>query len=454
MATRGFLFSSLTTRGRCLVGAGGALLILGVLLGEQALVQLAVFVLGLPVVSALTVARERFRLASRRTLTPARLPRGETADVVLEVTNADSRPGGLWVLSEQLPPDLGHSPRFVVDRLPGGGTAVLGYRVHGDRRGRHPLGPLRLRLVDPFGLVERSAVGTDTAVLLVVPRVRPLGAEGPAGGQGGGGEGARRTIAVHGEDDVSTREYRYGDDLRKVHWRATARTGQLMVRLEERPWRAQATLLLDTRARAHLLAPKHSPLPRVGPLGDDCPPADSLEWMVEAAASIGTTLARRGAVLRAITDAGELVPTSGHGRLSPEDLLDRLATVGPSRVPSLRAGVEQLCRAAGDGPVICLLGAVGPDDVVELIRGRSGPTSDAAILLDLESWADAGLPRARRASTAAAHEVLARQREDAVQLLRAAGWRVVVARADQPVADVWAALAEPAMSPGPLGAPA
>ena len=150
----------------------------------------------------------------------------------------------------------------MVDRLPGGGTAVLGYRVHGDRRGRHPLGPLRLRLVDPFGLVERSAVGTDTAALLVVPRVRPLGSEGPAGGQGGGGEGSRRTIAVHGEDDVSTREYRYGDDLRKVHWRATARTGELMVRLEERPWRAQATLLLDTRARAHLLAPRHAPLPR------------------------------------------------------------------------------------------------------------------------------------------------------------------------------------------------
>ena len=82
----------------------------------------------------------------------------------------------------------------------------------------------------------------------------PLGPGGPAGGHGGGGEGARRSIAVHGEDDVSTREYRHGDDLRKVHWRATARTGELMVRLEERPWRAQATLLLDTRARAHLLA--------------------------------------------------------------------------------------------------------------------------------------------------------------------------------------------------------
>jgi uncharacterized protein (DUF58 family) len=464
--TPGLVLSSLTTRGRCVVGGGAALLLLGVLLGEQALVQLAVFVLALPVISALTVARERFRLASRRTLTPARLPRGGSADVLLEVSNADTRPGGLWVLTEQVPADLGPSPRFVIDRLPGGGTATLGYRVHGERRGRHPLGPLRLRLVDPFGLVERSAVGSDTATLLVVPRVRALGSEGPAGGQGGGGEGSRRTIAVHGEDDVSTREYRHGDDLRKVHWRATARTGELMVRLEERPWRAQATLLLDTRARAHLLAPRHAPRPRIGPRGDDCPPPDSLEWLIEAAASIGVTLAQRGAVLRAVTDAGELVPTTGRGRLSTEDLLDRLACVGPSRVPGLRAGVEQVCRAAGDGPVIVLLGAVGPDDVAELIRGRSGPTSNAAILLDIESWAASGLSRSRRGATAAADGVLAKQREDAATLLRSAGWRVAVARADRSVAEVWSTLGGAAGAPperpgrlppvgsDPLGAPA
>jgi uncharacterized protein (DUF58 family) len=451
------VFASLTTRGRCLVGGGGALLLLGVLLGERALVQLALFVLALPVISASTVLRERFRLASQRTVTPARLPRGESADVLLELSNADTRPGGLWVLTEQLPADLGRAPRFVIDRLPAGGTATLAYRVHGEHRGRHPLGPLRLRLVDPFGLVERTAVGTDRATLLVVPRVRPLGAGGPVGGHGGGGEGSRRTIAVHGEDDVSTREYRYGDDLRKVHWRATARTGELMVRLEERPWRAQATLLLDTRARAHLLAPRHAPVHLVGPAGDDDPPADSLEWLIEAAASIGTTLAQRGAVLRAVTDAGELVPTSGRGRLSPEDLVDRLAGLGPSRVPELRAGVEQVCRVAGDGPMICLLGAVGPDDVIELIRGRSGPTSNAAILLDIDSWAEAGLPRSRRGATTTARGVLVRQREDAATLLRSANWRVAVARADRSVADVWSTLGGPAGAPaaaGSLGAPA
>ena len=462
------VLSSLTPRGRALVGSGIALLLLGVLLGERPLVQLSVFVLALPVLSALTVARERFRLVTRRTLAPARLPRGETADVLLELTNGDARPGGLWVLTEQLPADLGRSPRFVVERLAGGASTALRYRVHGTRRGRHLLGPLRLRLVDPFGLVERSAVGTDTSPLLVVPRVRPLGSGGPAGGQGGGGEGSRRTIAVHGEDDVSTREYRHGDDLRKVHWRATARTGELMVRLEERPWRAQATLLLDTRARAHLIAPRRvassaEPV-RPGPAGDDFPPTDSLEWLIEAAASIGTALARRGAVLRTVTDAGELVPTSGRGRLSPEDLLDRLAVVGPSRGAGLHSGIEQVCRAAGEGPVLCLLGAVGPDDIGDLIRARSGPTTDLAILAGIESWAETGLTRGRQGLDAASRDTLSRQRGDAADLLRGAGWRVAVAQAHQSVAEVWAALGgpvptaadaglDPATAPGLSGTP-
>lgn len=447
----GGALSFLTLRGRCLVGGALGLLLLGMLFGERALVQLAIFTLVLPLLSSAAVARERFRLTARRTLTPARVPRGASAEVLLEVTNADARTGGLWMLVEQLPPQLGPAPRFVVERLGGGKTASLQYRVHGERRGRHALGPLRLGLVDPFGLVERTAVGAGSATLLVVPRVAPLGPGGPAGGQGDGGEGAR-SIAVHGEDDVSTREYRHGDDLRKVHWRATARVGELMVRLEERPWRSQATLFLDTRSRAHLVAGRASGM-AVGPDGDDCPPADSLEWLVEATASIGTAMARRGSVLRAITDAGELLPTSGRGRLSAGDLLDRLSTVGLSRVTSLDHGIDQLCRAAGDGPVVCLLGAVGPDDVVDLVRARSGPTTDLAILADLGSWAGTG--QARRTLSATSRDTFDRQREDAATLLRAAGWRVATARADQTVAQVWSTLGDPAATSGvPIGTPA
>ena len=450
--------SSLTVRGRCLVAAGGTLLVLGALLGERALVQFAGFVLALPTLSAAAVARERFRLASRRTVTPSRLPRGQDADVLLEVTNADRRTGGLWLLAEQLPAELGASPRFVVERLGGGETAALTYRVHGTRRGRHTLGPLRLRLVDPFGLVLRNASGADTVSLLVVPRIRPLGPGGPAGGHGGGGDGSRRSIAVHGDDDVSVREYRHGDDLRKVHWRTTARTGELMVRLEERPWRAQATLLLDTRSRAHLIANRDAAArgaaPVSGAAGDDDPPSDSLEWLIEAAASIGAALGRRGATLRVVTEAGALAAAGTRGGLDPEQLLDALAGVRPSKVSVLNTGVELLREAAGDGPVVCLLGAVGADDVADLVRSRSGPSTDFAVLVDIGSWADAGLLRGRRTPSAAARAELDRQRDDAAALLRAAGWHVAVARADSPLEQVWAELTAAAPARGGMGVPA
>jgi hypothetical protein len=98
--------------------------------------------------------------------------------------------------------------------------------------------------------------------------------------------------------------------------------------------------------------------------------------------------------------------------------------------------------------VICLLGAVGPDDVVDLIRSRSGPTVDAAVLADIESWAETGPSRGRRDVPAGSRGVLARQRDDAVALLRQAGWRVSVARADRSVADVWAELGGPTAATG------
>ncbi|GHE13111.1 DUF58 domain-containing protein [Klenkia taihuensis] len=430
------LTSSLTLRGGCLVAAGTTLVLLGAVLGERSLVQVAVFVLALPALAAVGVVRARFRLASRRTVTPSRLPRGQDADVLLEVTNTDRRPGGLWAMSEQLPADLGPRPRFLVERLPSGATAALRYRVHGARRGRLPLGPLRLRLVDPFGLVLRTTSGVDTATLLVVPRVRPLGRVALSGGAGGGAAGARRSLAVHGEDDVSTREYRRGDDLRKVHWRATARTGELMVRLEEKPWRSSATLLVDTRQRAHVLGGELT----AGPPGDPAPPPDTLEWVVEAAASIGDHLLAAGADLRVLTDTGELTGGGPHGGPDRSGLAEALAGVTASRATDLGTGLAAL-RRTGDGPLVCLLAAVTPEDVTALVRARSGPGSDVAVLVDTPAWHDAtarGGAGRRYALAPGARVRLTQQQEQAAGLLRAAGWRVVTAGPQDAVETVWA----------------
>ena len=85
----------------------------------------------------------------------------------------------------------------------------------------------------------------------MLPRIEPLvGGRPPGNGVGAEGE-IPFMVALHGEDDQSIREYRDGDDLRRIHWPATARTGDLMVRQEDRPARRRAMILLDPRAGAH-----------------------------------------------------------------------------------------------------------------------------------------------------------------------------------------------------------
>jgi len=95
---------------------------------------------------------------------------------------------------------------------------------------------LSLRFADLFGLVELTRSFTTTDALVVTPTVTPLPAIRLGGDWAGGGDSRARSISTMGEDDVTTREYRHGDDLRRVHWRSTARYGELMVRREEQPW--------------------------------------------------------------------------------------------------------------------------------------------------------------------------------------------------------------------------
>ena len=109
-----------------------------------------------------------------------------------------------------------------------------------------------------------------------------------AGEYAGSGDSRARSVAVHGEDDIATREYRNGDDLRRVHWRSTARTGELMVRREEQPWESRATIVLDTRRQGHR--------------GEG--PTSSFEWAVSAAASVGLHLRHSGYKIRLVTGSG------------------------------------------------------------------------------------------------------------------------------------------------------
>jgi uncharacterized protein (DUF58 family) len=263
------------------------------------------------------------------------------------------------------------------------------------------LGPLTLRLSDPFGMCELVRAFSATDALLVTPVVVPLPST-PLGGEwAGSGESRTRSVASAGEDDVATREYRHGDELRRVHWRSTARRGELMVRREEQPWESHCTVLLDTRHDAHR--------------GEG--PASSFEWAVSAAASVALHVARAGYVvsLQGVDGAALTSPLDESG---PQATLDALAIVQASSAGPIPPGTR---LTAQDGLLVAVLGALTTQDAETLLRVHRRAASAVAVLLDVDTWRAADSPDPNRGAA----------------ILRGAGWRVVVARAGDDLTTLW-----------------
>jgi len=437
------LWNDLTIRGNCLVAAGIALVLTGVTLGESSLLRAAVFAMAVPLIASLYLGRNKFRLSSSRSVVPSRTPVGQPATIVLQVTNRAEQRSGLLQLDDAVPHLLGKHARFVVDRLAPGATVELDYQVQSGLRGRFPIGPLSLKLTDPFGLVQRSRGFAATDILTIIPVVHPLPAVGLGGAYSTGGESSSRSVSIQGEDDAATREFRSGDDLRKVHWRSTARIGKLMVRREEQPWQTKSALLLDTRSTAHR--------------GEGM--SGSFEWSVSAAASVGDHLSRLGYSLRLFTDGGEIHGVSGLA--ARDSLLDQLAIIRTSTIRTLDHGIGELRQAGEDGLLVCVLGEASPDDASALIRGRSSTSTSIAVLSDVASYQGAGSIRragsgpSSAAAGSGAVELNAERASIGVgprsavadpsqQVLatagvfRRAGWRVVIVPAGVTITDAWA----------------
>jgi len=374
------LLGGLTVRGRSFVAAGAAAMICGLLIPEPDLLRIGAVLMALPLLSALGAGRARYRLSCTRTVTPARLPAGETASLTIRMSNVSKLRTGLLLAEDTVPYALGSRPRFIFEGIGGGGSRSFTYQLGSDTRGRYTVGPLRVRVADSFGLVSITRAFSSTTTLTVTPRIVPL-ARPPVGGSWlGDSEEGRRSIAASGEDDVAPRDYRIGDSLRRVHWRSTARYGELMVRREEQYWRNTASLFLDTRRTAYSAA--------------------MFELAVTTAASVGVHLAGEGFEARLVTDLGE-VPRQGSFN---DTLLDTLAVLKPSRQIGLEAGISELGTAGGQ--VIAVLGEVSPEQARELAATRRGNAPGLALLLAED-----------RASAAAA---------TAAQVLTGAGWRVAI----------------------------
>ena len=95
---------------------------------------------------------------------PGRAPVGSSARVILRLQNMSRLPTGTLLLEDRLPYALGSRPRVVLERLGPHQASSVAYTVRADVRGRYPVGPLVIRLTDPFGLCEltRSFSSTES----------------------------------------------------------------------------------------------------------------------------------------------------------------------------------------------------------------------------------------------------------------------------------------------------
>jgi hypothetical protein len=406
--------SRLTTRGRGVLAAGVTAMVCSLLLGQRDLLRVGVLLTVVPLLTVVVLGRSRYRLACSRTISPSRVEAGAPAQVVVEVANVSGSRCGLVLAEEQVPYTLGTRPRFVLPGLETGERRAVSYTVRSDVRGRFAVGPLSLTLTDPFGMGEHRRSFTATDEIVVVPVVTSLPAVTLTGDWTGSGDTRPRAVAAAGEDDVTTREYHQGDDLRRVHWRSTARHGELMVRREEQPWQSRATLLLDRRRAAY---------------SDG---ADGFEWSVAAVASVAVHLVGRGYAVRMVdgdTEADVVAQTwAGDGAAGTASalVLDRLAEVAAGGALELARAVASATRVTTGGLLIAVLGALDEQDTGRL-AGLNQPGTSCVALLAPVPPGPAGGPR----------RVAADQHEAQVERLGSAGWDVVAAVPGEELAATW-----------------
>ncbi len=336
----------LTSRGWSLLGASVGLVAGSILLGLLELAFLAVAASFLVVLGALAVRRRRPRLVVERRVVPHRVSVGDDARVELELSNVGRRVSPVLAVTDAFDRGRRSAPFSVPPVGPSERVRAV-YRVPTTRRGRFEVGPLRLSVSDPFGLVRRSWRDEQIDDVVVYPRVhriRPV-PEAPGTPVAADRSRARRGVAG-GVEFRSLRDYIVGDDLRRIHWRSTARTGDLMIREDEDRWLSHAALLLDTRRAVH----------------DEA----SFELAVEATASVVASLAAADRPVHVVTTSGHVLGREREGRSGV--LLEELAAITPVDSRAFTAVDAALRPVDGAGTVIAIFGAVTSEESAAVAR--------------------------------------------------------------------------------------
>lgn len=338
----------LTSRGLAAVLIGLGCAVAANLFAAPILLYVAVLLIALVVVAAVVVHAPRRSGTVTRRISTDLLTVDERSDVSVRFELRAMRvPSGTWE---------DHLPEAVTGRAAGifptdDGTH-LQYSIVGARRGIWPIGPLSLHTLDPFGLAQRLQEFGDSRTVVVVPEVVTLAPMTSVAGIAGGTAHTASSRLGQGSDNLSPRLYVPGDSMRRIHWRATAHRGDLMVRQEEAESSPDAVVVLDRTARRWARR-------------SAAPDAD-FEHAVSACASIALHLAHEGYTVDVCDSAGMALGTLRGQEDERDALLVALATVSPQ---GEGGALPALFDGAPPGPLVMVTGEFDETDAAALRHG-------------------------------------------------------------------------------------
>ncbi len=176
------------------------------------------------------------------------------------------------------------------------GAVTLRYKVRCDRRGYHRIGPVLFESGDFFGLTRRFVTGPDTLFVTVYPKIVPVDKYSVPTHRPLGETTTRMRIFEDPTRIAGVREYRHGDPLRRVHWKASAKTGTLHAKVYDPSSLEGANIVLDFNERAWQGGKR----------------VERVEFAATVAASLASHLAERGVTLGLVSngvDAADVIET-------------------------------------------------------------------------------------------------------------------------------------------------
>jgi uncharacterized protein (DUF58 family) len=173
-----------------------------------------------------------------------------------------------------------------VAALRGKEITKFSYEVQAWRRGYYQLGPMRLSSGDLFGLAEEKIGRFPADYLTVYPRITPLHQLGLPSRLPFGTIASRQRLFEDPARPAGVRDFRSGDSMRQINWKASAHTRQLMVKTYQPAISLETAVLLNLHRDDYMRENQ----------------ANRIEWAIEVAASLAAHLADRRQAVGLITN--------------------------------------------------------------------------------------------------------------------------------------------------------